>query len=289
MPAAEVEISVDLVRALLEDQHPDLAGLELRFVNEGWDSAIYRLGTDLAVRLPRREINAALLPGELKWLPTLAPRLPLPVNEALRVGQPGRGFPWQWSVCPWFDGETWADAAVRDPFEAATILGMFVGALGHDAPDDAPTTPYRGGPLTDRDLALRERVEILGQSIDRDAVLALWDDALAAPANTRRAWVHGDLHPANIVVRDGVLAAVIDWVDLCGGDTAYDLAAAWFCFDDPAARAVFQSSTGVTDDATWVRARACALSHAIACLANSADNARMHAVGRRTLTAVLAP
>ena len=118
-------------------------------------------------------------------------------------------------------------------------------------------------------------------------MLAVWDEALGAEPNTRRVWVHGDLHPANIVVRDGVLAAVIDWVDLCAGDTAYDLAAAWFCFDDAAACAVFRASTGVHDDATWVRARACALSHAVACLANSADNPRMHEVGQRTLHAVL--
>jgi aminoglycoside phosphotransferase (APT) family kinase protein len=289
MPAAEVEISVELVRALLEDQHPDLAPLDLRFENEGWDSAIFRLGEDLAVRLPRRAMTAALLPEEMRWLPTLAPKLPLPVNAPVRTGEPGCGYPWHWSVCPWFDGATWADSDVRDPFEAATILGMFVGALAQDAPAEAPDNPYRGGPLSDRDPALRERVDQLGESIDRAAVLGLWEAALAAPSNTRRLWVHGDLHPANIVVHQGVLSAVIDWVDLCGGDTAYDLAAAWFCFDDPAAREVFRASTGIDDDATWIRARACALSHAIACLANSADNARMHAVGRRTLTAVLAP
>jgi aminoglycoside phosphotransferase (APT) family kinase protein len=207
MPKAEVEISVELVRALLEEQHPDLAALDLRFENEGWDSAIFRLGDDLAVRLPRRQINAALLPEEMRWLPTLAPKLPLPVNAPVRKGEPGCGYPWHWSVSRWFDGATWADADVRDPFEAATILGMFVGVLGHDAPDDAPVTPYRGGPLTDRDLALRERVEILGDSIDRDAVLALWDEALAAAPNARRVWVHGDLHPANIVVYSGVLSA----------------------------------------------------------------------------------
>jgi aminoglycoside phosphotransferase (APT) family kinase protein len=287
MPKAEVEITVELVRALLADQHPDLADREVRFVSEGWDSAIFRLGEDLAVRLPRRAINAALVPEEVKWLPQLAPRLPWPVNAAERVGLPGQGFPWMWAVARWFDGDTWADVPVRDAFEAATILGMFVGALGQAAPPDAPVNPYRGGPLRDRDGPLRERVAQLGSAIDGADVLALWDDALAAPPNSARLWVHGDLHPANIIVGNGVLVAVIDWVDLCAGDTAYDLAAAWFCFDDPMAREVFRSSTGVTDEATWVRARACALSHAVACLANSADNARMHAVGRRTLEAVL--
>ncbi len=288
MPAAETDISVELVRALLKEQHPDLLnGREVRFQDNGWDSAIYRLGDDLAVRLPRRQINADLLPEELRWLPVIAPRLPLPINAALRVGHAGLGYPWMWSVATWFDGTSWADGAVADELDAARALGRFVGALGIDAPDDSPRNPYRGGPLTDRDPFLRERLVQLGDAIPTDDVLAVWEEALAAPPNTRRRWLHGDLHPANIVVNNGRLAAVIDWVDLGGGDTAYDLAAAWFCFDDPAARSVFIEETGETDEATWIRARGCALSHAVACLASSADNPRMHAVGRRTLDAVL--
>ena len=289
MPAAETDISVELVRALLDEQHPDLlVDRDVRFQDNGWDSAIYRLGGDLAVRLPRRQINADLLPGELRWLPTLAPQLPLPINAAIRVGLPGCGYPWMWSVAQWFAGASWADSTVRDPIEAAAALGEFVRELGVDAPDDAPTNPYRGGPLTDRDGALRERVEMLAATIPTAQVLAVWNAALDAPLNTRRRWLHGDLHPANIVVNNGQLTAVIDWVDLSAGDTAYDLAAAWFCFPDNVdARAVFVEATGETDDATWVRARACALSHALACLASSADNARMHMVGQRTLDAVL--
>jgi aminoglycoside phosphotransferase (APT) family kinase protein len=287
MPAAEVDISTELVVALIAEQHADLADRDVRFENNGWDSAIYRLGPDLAVRLPRRAVNAELLPLELRWLPTLAPQLPLPTNTAVRVGHPGCGYPWQWVIAPWFDGQSWADVDVDDCVEAARTFGAFVRALGTDAPADAPTNPYRGGPLRDRDQALRERFVQLGAAIPPRA-LTLWDEALDAPAAERRRWLHGDLHPANVIVNDGKLAAVIDWVDLAAGDTAYDLAAAWFCFpDDEAARAVFVHATEETDEATWVRARACALSHAIACLANSADNPRMHAVGRRTLDAVL--
>ena len=287
MPPAETEISVELVRALLKEQHPDLADLDLRFENEGWDSVIYRLGAELAVRMPRRAINAALLPGELRWLPELAPHLPLPISAAVRAGEPGCGYPWPWSITPWFDGASWADVDVRDPFEAATTLGWFVRELGVDAPTDAPRNPYRGGPFTDRDPAFRERVVQLGATIDTGAVLAVWNEALDAPRNTAWRWLHGDLHPANIVVNAGQIAAVIDWVDIGAGDVAYDLAAAWLCFDDPLVRATFVGATGVTDDATWVRARGCALSHGIACLASSADNQRMHDVGQRTLDAVL--
>lgn len=288
MPEAETDISEELVRGLLEEQHPDLLeNRDVRFQDNGWDSAIYRLGDDLAVRMPRRAINAELLPDELKWLPRLAPQLPLAINEPVRVGQPGLGYPWMWSVAQWFDGASWADAAVDDLIEAAQIFGEFVRALGTDAPEDAPTNPYRGGPLERRDEAVRARVEFLGDALPV-GVIDLWEELLRTPVNTRRRWLHGDLHPANVIVNKGRLAAVIDWVDLSGGDTAYDLAAAWFCFpEDVAAREVFMAATGETDEATWLRARACALSHAIACLASSADNVRMHQVGQRTLHAVL--
>ena len=244
MPAAETAISEDLVVALVAEQHPDLADLAVRFENEGWDSAIFRLGDDLAVRLPRRAMNAALLPTEFMWLPRLAERLPLPISAPVRVGHPGCGFPWDWSITPWFDGASWADAPVADEEASARRLGEFVHALATPAPDDAPSNPYRGGPLVDRDPALRDRIAALDDAVDRSRVLEIWDAALAAPVATDRRWVHGDLHPANIIVRDGEIVAVIDFVDLNGGDCAYDLAAAWICFRDPVARAAFIAATG---------------------------------------------
>lgn len=287
MPAAEVPISVELVQALVAAQHPDLAHLPIELAGEGWDSAVFRLGDDLVVRLPRRKIVAGLVPNELRWLPELAPTLPLPISSPVRVGRPGSGFPWPWSITPWFEGATWAESSVTDTRAAAVALGQFVGALGAGAPDDAPSNPYRGGPLSDRDPAFRDRVAQLGDAIPGLVVTELWNAALTADAATGRRWLHGDLHPANIIVDEGRLVAVIDWVDVSAGDRAYDLAAAWMCFSDPGDRAAFKAATDVPDGPTWARARACALSHAIACLATSADNERMHTIGQRTLHAVL--
>ena len=289
MPPAEVPISVELVRCLVGAQHPDLGDQAIEFASEGWDSAVFRLGADLAVRLPRRQITADLVPNELRWLPILAAALPLPISAPVREGRPGCGYPWSWSITTWFDGDTWAESEVEDMRQAAVALGRFVAALGVEAPAEAPGNPYRGGPLTDRDPAFRERVILLNDSIDTTAVTRTWDAALAtAPADDRR-WLHGDLHPANIVVDDGQVVAVIDWVDLSAGDRAYDLAAAWMCFpDDADDRAAFVDATEVDDAGTWQRARACALSHSLACLASSADNERMRAIGERTLRAVLA-
>lgn len=287
MPAAEVPISVELVRALVAAQHPDLAHLPIELAGEGWDSAVFRLGDQLGVRLPRRKIVAELVPNELRWLPELAPTLPLPISSPVREGRPGSGFPWPWSITPWFQGATWTESPVTDTRAAAVALGRFVGALGASAPDDAPSNPYRGGPLSDRDRAFRERVAQLGDAIPRLAIIELWNAALAAGAATSRRWLHGDLHPANIIVDEGRLVAVIDWVDVSAGDRAYDLAAAWMCFSDPRDRAAFRAATDDPDEPTWTRARACALSHAIACVATSADNERMRTIGQRTLHAVL--
>ena len=287
MPAAEVEIDPSLVRGLLADQHPDLAVLPLEAGVPGWDNAIFRLGRELVVRLPRRAIAVRPLENEQRWLPELAPRLPLPIPVPVRVGVAGRGFPWPWSVCPWFEGET----AAETPFDqaaAARDLGAFVAALHAPAPDDAPANEFRGGALAGRSAILEERLALLAGTVDAEAVRARWRAALAAPYDAgRRVWLHGDLHPANLVVRNGRLAAVLDLGDLTGGDPATDLAAAWMFFD-PDARRVFRDAAGAPDADTWARARGWALSHGIACLASSADNPRMHAVGARTLANVLA-
>ena len=287
MPAAEVLIDPELVRSLLADQHADLVSLELVEVAFGWDNVIFRLGEDLLVRLPRRAVAAELVLNEQRWLPLLAPRLPLPIPVPLRFGVAGRGFPWAWSVCSWFAGETAAEAPLGLE-RAARELGAFLTALHTSAPADAPANPVRGGALAGRDEALNERVGALGDAVEAEAVHACWAEALAAPVyRGPGVWLHGDLHPANLVVRGERLAAVLDFGDITSGDPATDLAVGWMLFP-PEVRAVFRSAAGDPDEASWRRARGWALSHAIACLANSADNPRIHAVGAKTLAWVLA-
>lgn len=286
MPAAEHAIDARLVHGLLTDQHPDLAASSLRRVASGWDNEIFRLGDAYAVRLPRRATAASLVLNEQRWLPQLAPELPLPIPAPLRRGVPGRGYPWAWSVCPWFEGETAAEAG-PEPLQAARDLGRFVVALHHAAPPDAPQSEVRGGALSGRSEAFDERIARLGNEVDGDAIRALWGEAVAVPRDPAlRVWLHGDLHPANLVVREGRIAAVLDFGDLTAGDPATDLAVAWMSFA-PDARAVFREAAGSPDDDTWARARGWALSHAIACLATSADNPRMRGVGARTLAHVL--
>jgi aminoglycoside phosphotransferase (APT) family kinase protein len=286
-PAAEHPVDMSLVRLLLVEQHPDLAELPLSPVASGWDNVVFRLGDDLAVRLPRRASAAALAVTEQRWLPLLARHLPLPVPAPVRTGAPGAGYPWPWSVVPWLPGRIAARTAIADPEAAAATLGAFVAALATPAPANAPVNPFRGVPLRDREAALLTRVEQLGAHVDRSQVLARWREAVAvAPWPGPDVWLHGDLHPANLLVHRGQLSAVIDFGDLTAGDPAADLAAAWMLFDPPE-RAVFRQATGRTDDGTWVRARGNALAHAIACLASAADDAVIGAIGARTLARVL--
>ncbi len=287
-PAAEQVIDTAVVRRLLAEQHRDLAGLPVTPAASGWDNVVHRLGDALAVRLPRRRHAVQLLVHEQRWLPDLAARLPLPVPAPVRTGAPGAGFPWPWTVVPWLPGRIAAEAPVADPLAAAGVIGAFVAALGRPAPADAPANPFRGVPLVAREPSLLARVEQLGTAVDRARVLARWREAVrVGPWGGPPVWLHGDLHPANLLVHDGRLTGVIDFGDLTAGDPATDLSVAWMLFDRPG-RDAFRAAAGPVDDATWVRARGNALAHAVACLTSSADDPVIAAIGRRTLDRVLA-
>ncbi len=227
-PAAEISVDEADLRALLAEQHPDLGHLPLAEVDAGWDNTLWRLGDDLLLRLPRRQVAAQLTLNEQRWLPALAPRLPLPVPVPLRFGRPSDGFPWPWSVTRWIQGTPGDRATITEPEESARRLGRFLRALHHAAPEDAPRNPYRSIPLIERAPDFEARLRQLASEIDGPAANRVWGRALAAPAWSRPpVWLHGDLHPANVLVDHGTLVAVIDFGDICAGDPATDLAGAW--------------------------------------------------------------
>ena len=292
MPAAEVEVSADLVRRLLADQHPDLARLPVDFLANGWDNELYRVGDGLVARLPRRALGAQIIKNEQRWLPGLAPRLPLPIPYPERTGVPACGYPYSWSVVPYLPGVPAAQASSFDPAAAATAVGGFLGALHMPAPADAPANPFRGVPLADRDGTFAANLALLNRDqVDREAVLRVQDAALAAPGyDGPPVWLHGDLHPANILVDDGQVSGVIDFGDITAGDPASDLSVAWMLL--PPDRhdsfwSAYQTAGGRVGDALRARARGWALNLAIVFLAHSDDNPVLRQVGRRTLRAVL--
>jgi aminoglycoside phosphotransferase (APT) family kinase protein len=286
-PEAEVDVDEPLIRSLLQQQMPDLAPLPLSLVASGWDNVIYRLGDELVVRLPRRSVAAALVEHELQWLPVLAPTLPLPIPAPIRGGHAGDGYPWAWTVCRWLPGIVAEQASLSDPQDAAATLGRFVAALHQPAPPDAPANPFRGVPLRDRATVVLERIEAIADVIDVAAVRSSWDDLLATPEWTGPpVWLHGDLHPLNVLVDDGRPSAVIDFGDLTAGDPATDLSLAWMMFP-LGERGVFRDAVGDVDDDTWRRARGWGLALALAYLANSADSPLLARIGERTIAAVL--
>lgn len=262
---ADHGLDSDLVRALLHDQHPDLADLELRDVSGGWDNQQWRLGESLAVRLPRTERAPTLLAKEQRWLPLLAELLPLPTPVPVRIGKPSPRFEHTWTVARWVDGEP-ADREPISRIEAAETLADFLGALHVPAPVDAPVDPSRGAPLADAQY-VDDWFEVISGHPDGDAARHVWDVAVSAPAwQGPPLWLHADLHPANVVVTGGALTGVIDFGDLCSGDPATDLSAAWTLLPSRAVGRFFDAY-GRADDATITRARGWAVMRALTLIA----------------------
>jgi aminoglycoside phosphotransferase (APT) family kinase protein len=286
-PKAQTELSVDLVKNLIVDQFPTLAHLPVTFVAEGWDNAMYRVGADLSARIPRRKVAEDLIKLEQKWLTKLAPTLPIAIPAVVHVGQPAFGYPWVWSLVPWFDGEEVGTGKLDESEGAA--LGHFLKALHQPAPKNAPISDCRGGPLTTRAELVTFRTARLADDfpwIARD-ILPIWEQGFAAPPENLRTWLHGDLHPRNVLMRDGKLSAVIDWGDMCAGDPATDLAAFWMLLPNPESRALAIDFYQPTEP-TLLRAKAWAITWGLLLLdTGRIDNPKHAVIGEMILRQVL--
>ncbi len=267
MHANEVEANPTLVRRLLAGQFPQWSDLPIEPVaSYGTDHHIYRLGEHLAVRLPCIDWAAPQAAKVAEWLPKLAPHLPLAVPAPQATGRPAEGYPFAWSVVTWLPGES-AIGAIPDLERAAVDLGNFIAALRRIDSTGAPprSRGARGSPLAELDEAVRRSIVLLGARIDGETTLRSWEVSLAAPAWKRsEVWIHGDLLPGNLLVKDGRLTAVIDFGLLNTGDPACDLLPAWNLFEGRSRgrfRTVLQA-----DDASWVRGRGWALAQAVMAL-----------------------
>jgi aminoglycoside phosphotransferase (APT) family kinase protein len=241
-----VNIDSTLVRGLIAAQFPQWADLPVRPVDlSGWDNRTFRLGDAMLVRLPSAEGYAAQVDKEQRWLPRLAPQLPLPIPTPLAVGAPDRGYPWKWSIYRWLDGQPAAVSPTVDRSRVALQLADFLKALeaidATDGPAAGVHNGFRGGPLSVYDREARESAVAVSDEFDSSAVLAAWDSALGSQWTHAPVWVHGDVAAGNLLVRDGALSAVIDF-GCCGlGDPACDLVIAWTFFAG-ASRAAFKSA-----------------------------------------------
>ncbi len=266
VPDRELDPDPALVRALLRQAPRALRDLgDPHLVAYGWDNAIFRIGATHAVRLPVRDLAAPLVAKEARWADTLtAPlagsgvRAPVPVF----VGEPAHGYPWRWTIVPWLDGDLLDDLPVDRRGRVADDLATALAAIHRAAPREAPRNPYRGCPLADRADAVAGRRGVVEAQLGAAtaAVYGAWEAGLDAPAwQGPQLWLHGDLHPRNLLHAGGRLVGLLDLGDLGAGDPACDLGIAWLAFD-ATARARFRARLTRHDEATWVRARAWAAS-----------------------------
>ena len=262
----ETEVDDQLVGRLLSSQMPALARLPLVIVEPwGTDNAIWRLGTDLVVRLPRIRWAAGQVAREAEWLPRLAPRLPVAIPEPVAIGEPTGDYPYQWAVHRWIPGEGAALDRIGDPVEFALALAEVVRMLQTVPTADAPPASNRARPIADYDEATRWAIDRASHLIDAEAATNVWEEALAAPPHRGPpVWVQGDLE-GNCLVQDGRLCGIVDWGSACAGDPAVDVQVVWSpLFTEDSRRAFFEALH--VDDATVARSRGAAINQACAAL-----------------------
>ena len=255
-----------LVRRLVAAQFPQWSELPIRPVSpSGWDNRTFRLGDTMLVRLPSGEEYADQVAKEQRWLPILAASLPLAIPVPLALGLPAAGYPWNWSVYRWLEGEAASSAFIADRIAFASSLGRFLGALQRvDAtggPGPGLHNFHRGGALAIYDGQTRHAIADLKGKLDANAATAVWEAALASTWQRPPVWVHGDVSAGNLLVQAGRLSAVIDFGQLGVADPACDLVVAWTFFEGPS-RQAFRDALPL-DAATWARARGWALWKAV--------------------------
>jgi aminoglycoside phosphotransferase (APT) family kinase protein len=284
-------IDTALVRRLVATQFPRWKDLVVRPVEfGGWDNRTFHLGDEMTVRLPSAAAYSLQVEKEHRWLPRLAPLLPLPIPVPLAMGVPAEGFPWHWSVYGWIEGETAKRKRIADLSQFAVDLAGFLTALKRIDPSGGPAPGqhnfFRGGPLTVYDGETRQAIAALGKRIDAGAASAVWDAALAATWQGAPVWFHGDVSWGNLLVEKGRLSAVIDFGTSGVGDPSCDLVIAWTLFEGDS-REAFRAGLAV-DDATWARGRGWALWKALITAAGHIDNPVEVERSWRVIDAVLA-
>ncbi len=260
---SEPDIDVAQVGRLVADQFPRWAGLPLAPVTaSGTDNVMLRLGDRLVVRLPRTVSAVPSLRKEVRYAPTLGPRLPVPVPVPLALGVPGQGYPWPWTVSGWLAGENPSPGYAHGPGLAVDLANFITALHAADVGTETSAGPlrtYRGGPLGARDVPTRSAIDSCADLLDPALLTAAWDEARRVSEwEGDSVWVHTDLQPGNLLAAGGRLAGVLDWGGLAIGDPAVDFIVAWNLLDEEN-RAVFRDAVDV-DGPTWDRGRAWALS-----------------------------
>ncbi len=291
LPPAEVNIDLELVRELIQQQAPRWAGEQISYVATGWDNEVYRLGNELIIRLPRRELGDVIGHSERQWLPKLVAETGLDIAAEIFHGEPTATYPFTFSVTRYVPGKSAATLERTDRNGYAEQLAHYFNHLHQRAADPRPVSSYRGCPLSGLDENTRGQIALLSPEL-RAAASELWQEAVSAPVYAGQAvWLHGDPHPHNTIVvpeNQGFrLSGLVDFGDLCTGDPASDLGMAWMHFSMDSVEK-FMAEYGVqANDATWLRSRGWALRYSMLTAGLEEDDP-LGVVGRQTLKILLA-
>jgi aminoglycoside phosphotransferase (APT) family kinase protein len=291
-PTQPLLIDTALVTRLIATQFPHWADLPIQQVaTDGWDNRTFHLGEDMSIRLPSHADYEPQVFKEHRWLPVLAPQLPLAIPTPVAQGVPDENYPFRWSVYRWLDGEPARPDRIRDLEEFATTLAGFLTVLQHIDAAGGPVAGahnfYRGGPLTVYSTEVHAAIATLGDRIPGRLATEIWERALETTWQSVPVWVHGDVAVGNLLLRDGRLRAVIDFGCLGVGDPACDAVMAWTFFTG-ANREVFRRALGI-DPGTWARARGWVLWKALITLAAEGEATSAKGVdARRVLTEIFA-
>lgn len=272
----DMKITVELVKELITHQFPQWAHMPIRPVEcGGHDNRTFHLGEEMVIRLPSAEEYAGKVHIEQTWLPLLAPKLSLTIPHPLALGQSSTNYPWNWSIYQWIEGKSLNTVHLNDHHLKllATDLAQFLHELHavdtHGAPAAGPHNFFRGAHPLAYDSQTRLALAQLKDIIDVAEATAVWEKALRSSWNKNPVWIHGDLAPGNILVKESTLTAVIDFGGMGSGDPACDLVIAWTLFNKESRKA-FKAAVCL-DEGTWARARGWALWKALITLAELQD------------------
>lgn len=238
-----MQITAELVKDLIAAQFPQWSGLPVRPVEKsGHDNRTFHLGDAMSVRLPSGKAYEAQVQKESRWLPYLQAQLDFPVSAPLAVGQPSAQYPYFWSVNRWIEGCTLLEEPPEDCAALAAALASALKKLQQidctGGPEAGAHNFYRGCSPAVYDGGTRAALDALRGRLPTDRLAAVWADCTAAPYTDRGVWVHGDIAPGNILMRDRRFCGLIDFGILGTGDPACDYAMAWTYFE-AAERRVF--------------------------------------------------
>jgi aminoglycoside phosphotransferase (APT) family kinase protein len=289
----QIDITVDVVRALVANQFPAWSNQPIRRIESGGTvNAIFRIGEEFAARFPLRpgdpEVLRQDLEIEARAVAELARHSPVPAPIPVALGNPGPGYALPWSVQTWVNGTIASDDDASESVAFAVDLATLVAALRRvDTAGRRFSGVGRGGELRDHD----EWVELCIRNTERLFEVAglseRWSYFRDLPRAAPDVMTHGDLIPPNVLVGGGRLVGVLDGGGFGPADPALDVIAGWHLLDE-GPRTVFRDSLHC-DDLEWERSKAWAFVQALGAGWYYVDsNPAMFTMGRRTLDRVIA-